>query len=306
MLEGTDKNMKIGIIGGGAIGLLFSFYLSKRHSVCLYVHSKEQLDVLKDEGLSFEKNGEITKKYLSVKLSSEWSGKEDVTFIALKQYQLPSIIDLLSTYSSSQNALLFLQNGMGHLQWFDKMKGDIYVGTVEHGAMKVKGNHVIHTGSGTTKMALFRGSIPKFYQFASCIHEETFPFIMEENYETMLIQKLVVNAVINPLTSILQIKNGELIHNPYYFQLVKSMFAEIQVSLNLQDGERYFTNMMTVCEQTAKNYSSMLRDITEHRPTEVDAILGYILEKAAEKQIHTPIIELFYQAVKGKECRVED
>ena len=36
--------MKIGIIGGGSIGLLFSYYLSEQHSISLYVHTKEQLD----------------------------------------------------------------------------------------------------------------------------------------------------------------------------------------------------------------------------------------------------------------------
>ena len=50
----------------------------------------------------------------------------------------------------------------------------------------------------------------------------------------------------------------------------------------------------------------MLCDLEEGRPTEVDAILGYILEKAAEREINTPIIETFYQAVKGKECQVEE
>ena len=129
---------------------------------------------------------------------------------------------------------------------------------------------------------------------------------MEENYEKMLLKKLVVNAVINPLTAILRIKNGELIENPHYFKLVKSLFAEIQECLHLQKPEHYFKNIITVCEQTAQNKSSMLRDLEEKRPTEMEAILGYILEKAIEKEIHTPIIELFYQAVKGKEFRVEE
>ena len=61
-----------------------------------------------------------------------------------------------------------------------------------------------------------------------------------------------------------------------------------------------------VCEQTAQNKSSMLRDLEEKSPTEIEAIFGYIVEKAIEKEIHTPIIELFYWAVKGKEFRVEE
>ena len=55
---------------------------------------------------------------------------------------------------------------MGHLKWFDRIKGDIYVGSIEHGAMKINANQVVHTGIGSTKIALFRGvpvQIPAFY-----------------------------------------------------------------------------------------------------------------------------------------------
>ncbi|WP_428908750.1 2-dehydropantoate 2-reductase [Niallia sp. Krafla_26] len=298
--------MKIGVIGGGAIGLLFSYYLSEIHSVCLYVHSEEQLEIIKEKGILLEKEGQMKSKSIPVKIFSEWHGEEDVTLIALKQYHLPGMISRFSSYSSKKHAFLFLQNGMGHLKYFDKMDGEIYIGTVEHGAMKLDGNHVIHTGLGVTKIAAFRETTVKFHHFIKKIQDESFPFVVEDDYEQMLIQKLVVNAIINPLTAILQIKNGELIHNPYYFELVKRMFTEIRESLNLQNDDKYFKHIMAVCEQTAQNDSSMLRDLKENRPTEIDAILGYILERAAEKEISTPVLEVFYQAVKGKECRVED
>ena len=60
---------------------------------------------------------------------------------------------------------------------------------------------------------------------------------MEEDYENMLLKKLVVNAVINPLTAILGIKNGELIENPHYFELVKMIFCEIEQCLQLQNSQ---------------------------------------------------------------------
>ena len=121
----------------------------------------------------------------------------------------------------------------------------------------------------------------------------------------MLLKKLVVNAVINPLTAILRVKNGELITNPHYYLLVQLLFKEIEQSLQLQNSKGHFENVIAVCEKTAKNHSSMLRDLEENRPTEVDAILGYILEKAAEREIDTPMISSFYHAIKGKECNVE-
>ncbi|WP_394232622.1 2-dehydropantoate 2-reductase [Niallia oryzisoli] len=298
--------MKIGIIGGGSLGLLFAYYLHIHHSVCLYVRSKEQAEQLQEKGLFLERDGEVKQIWLEVKSVSEWRGEEDLTIIAVKQYHLPDLMEQLNEYSSSDKILLFLQNGMGHIKMLNKLNGEIFVGTVEHGALKKNSNRVIHTGIGLTKLAPFRHSIVQPQNLLLHLHDEGFPFLLEEDYEKMLLKKLVVNAVINPLTAILQVENGELIHNPHFFQMVKMMFAEIETSLCLQDGADYFQNVMAVCEKTAHNQSSMLRDIVENRPTEIDAILGFVLEKAAERKINTPIINSFYQAVKGKEFRMEE
>lgn len=297
--------MEIGIIGGGSLGLLYSYFLSEKHDVCLYVHSQEQKDLIQQEGLTFERNGEVIVKFITVKLFQDWYGHEDVTIIAVKQYHLSSIHEKLSTYSQSDKALLFLQNGMGHVKWFDKMHGEVYVGSVEHGAMKLKANHVIHTGNGATKIANYRNSKVLFSDFVKKINSKVFPFLIEQNYEEMLLKKLVVNAVINPLTAILEVKNGELIHNKYFYQLAYDLFLEIEQSLSLKNGHQYFQNVVAVCEQTAQNRSSMLCDLEDNRLTEIDAILGYILEKAEEIEINTPIAKTFYRSVKGKECTTE-
>ena len=61
--------MKIGIIGGGAIGLLFSYYLSEHQSICLYVHSSNNMIYFKRKELIFEKDGQRKKISVQVKLS---------------------------------------------------------------------------------------------------------------------------------------------------------------------------------------------------------------------------------------------
>jgi 2-dehydropantoate 2-reductase len=299
--------MKIGIIGGGSIGLLYTWYLSEHHSVCLYVHSKEQLALLTSEGLHLERGAEVERKAIDVKLFSEWCGEEDILIVAVKQYHISDIMKRLTAYSTPHHTFLFLQNGMGHMKWFKKIRGEIYVGIVEHGAMKINANHVMHTGVGLTKIAAFRHSHPAFQSFVTAISKNIkFPFIIEENYENMMLKKLVVNAIINPLTAVLRVKNGDLLKNPYYYSIVLQVFSEVKQSLLLQDEEFYFQNVQDVCQKTADNKSSMLRDLEENRPTEIDAILGFILEKAAERKIDTPILDLLFKAVKGKECRVED
>ena len=295
--------MKIGIIGGGSIGLLLAHYLKKHHQVCVYVRSKRQLDVLEAEGLIFEKDKNCIKEAINVSLFSKWNGEEELTILAVKQYQLPPILEKMAASNTNVGgSLLFLQNGMGHLKWLEGVNAkNIFVGTVEHGANKVAVNHVIHTGEGLIKLALYRGDNLTILTDMVKIPVENFPFIFEEDYQEMLLNKLIVNAVINPLTAALNVNNGMLLENPHYYYIFKEIFNEISSVLSIVDKENTFYYVENICRKTSLNRSSMLKDLDENRPTEIDAILGYVIEKARERQMNAPFSESFYHLIKGKE-----
>ncbi len=120
-------------------------------------------------------------------------------------------MDDLYAHSHPDKSLLFLQNGMGHLKYLDKLKGEVYVGTVEHGAIRLNANTVLSYWDWINKYFLYSSIRSRLLEMISLESDKSFPFIIEEDYENMLLKKLIVNAVINPLTAILGIKNGELI-----------------------------------------------------------------------------------------------
>ncbi|QED47438.1 2-dehydropantoate 2-reductase [Cytobacillus dafuensis] len=300
--------MKIAIIGGGSIGLLYAHYLSKFHRVFLYVRTKEQKFKIVSEGLIFEKNDSKSFDSIHTTEFSNWKGDEDITIIAVKQYHLQSVLsDMMKVVPFYAGTLLFLQNGMGHLKWLETITArNIYIGSVDHGANKLNFNHVIHTGNGVTKLAHFKG------QEQSAIKEMInpllveFPFTFEDDFKEMLQRKLIVNAVINPLTAVLNVRNGDLLVNPHYYHTFKELFEEICIVLNIEDKMAVFSYIKNVCRKTSANRSSMLKDIDEKRPTEVDAILGYVLEKARENEINAPLTEVFFHLIKGKEYKREE
>lgn len=292
--------MKIGIIGGGAIGLLFSFYLSESHNVTLYTKSYEQKELLNNKGLiMLKENRKIHKMIHTEVFGAGELGQEELLIIAVKQYHLANVLPLLMDYNGS---LLFIQNGYGHVEMLETLSQEhVFLGVVEHGAMKHGPNMAEHTGVGVTKIAKYRSSLNPAYWLNDSLPD--FPFQVETDFRQMLISKLIANAIINPLTAVLMVRNGELVENPYYHRILQRCFAEIAEVLEIEDKDAMLLSVEQICKSTKSNKSSMLKDVEQGRPTEIDAILGYIASTAEKKQKPRELIETLYQMVKGKETK---
>src|SRR5699024_8556284 len=126
-----------------------------------------------------------------------------------------------------------------------------------------------------------------------------FPFLLHSNYELMLQRKLVINAVINPLTALFRVTNGQLITNPYFKKIMNELYDEIILCLPKIKEVVTISDVEHICQATHTNQSSMLKDIIHQRPTEVEAILGYIRNKAREKQLNLPLTHFLYDSIKG-------
>ncbi|WP_059170042.1 2-dehydropantoate 2-reductase [Bacillus sp. FJAT-27445] len=289
--------MKIGIVGGGSIGLLFAAYLHRLFKVTLYTRTERQADEINRDGIRLL-NG-IGPLRAAVRAQVLGSGvmENDLTIVAVKQYQLESLIgDLPDT-----GGFLFLQNGMGHLKLLEKMKAEtIYVGSVEHGASRETSTSVSHNGMGVTRVAVFRGN-PDLLKKVSDALSEKFPFHIEPDYYEMLSGKLAANAVINPLTAILGVKNGELVQNSHFESLLETLFKEVAGILDFKDHHSVLLKVKGICKNTAENKSSMLKDLDSGRQTEVDAIIGYLLEQAKSKGMEAPLLNAYYEIIKGRE-----
>jgi len=292
--------MKIGVIGGGSIGLLLAAYLSPHFDVTVYTRRQEQANRLNEQHLRFCKQG--TEQRIRVRAASfgEQAVQEDVLFITVKQYDLSAVLSHLKNVPST-TTLFFLQNGMSHLRLLSQWKErNIGLGVVEHGALKHDDCTVEHTGMGKITLSLFQGKLGQVEKLLDC-QIDSFPIEYTEDWHAMLTNKLVVNAVINPLTAILRIQNGELLRVREYTEMMKQLFAEVCESLALSDRESAWQRIVAICEKTAANRSSMLSDIEHGRKTEVEAILGYVLEEGKQRGVATSLCQFLFYAVKGME-----
>ncbi|KAF2723680.1 hypothetical protein K431DRAFT_310774 [Polychaeton citri CBS 116435] len=127
------------------------------------------------------------------------------------------------------------------------------------------------------------------------------------------LEKLAVNSIMNPLTALMDARNGALLYN---FPLTRTMrlllaetsliirsLPELQGVVNVQhrfSPERLETLVVGVSNRTAQNISSMLADIRAGRATEIEYINGYIVRRGEELGIKAVVNYGIMNAVIGK------
>jgi 2-dehydropantoate 2-reductase len=115
-------------------------------------------------------------------------------------------------------------------------------------------------------------------------------------------QKLLINCAINPLTALANVKNGELAqasYRPTLQAICEEVCLTAQACGIFIDANSALEQVLNVIENTAENYSSMHQDIAHKRPTEIDAINGYVVKQAQKKGIDVPVNTQMLLAIKA-------
>ena len=197
--------------------------------------------------------------------------------------------------------LLFIQNGLAHYEEALRLpQQHIAFGSAQFGAQRENDYTVVHRGVGVLKVAVARGNIEKF----SCIEtlrSQLLPVQYEADAEKMLFEKALLNCFINPLTAILKVQNGELLTNKHAYTLLEMLYEELVVAFPNIRVQFPFDSVTALCEKTSTNTSSMLADRLAGRKTEVETIVGAILQKAAREHKQTPTLRTLYEMIKAIE-----
>ncbi len=293
--------MNITILGPGAVGSLWACYLQKAgHNVSLWTRSSTPSE------LSLSLNAKDNSSH-----SFSCNDKDslihcDLLFITVKAWQVESALLPLLPLLSQETILLFMHNGMGAI---DAIKAHInhhpvLQATTTHGALKESSHTIKHTGMGHTVIGPFNASGNQC-QFLQNVLEHSLPSIeWNPGIDIALWKKLAINCAINPLTAIHQCKNGQL-SQPDINQDVIHVCTEVHQVLQKEDIELEEIELVSMVNQvistTSENYSSMNRDCFHKRKTEIDFITGYLLQKAKQHGISTPINETLYNQIKQLE-----
>lgn len=285
--------MNIAVIGGGSIGLLVGYYLSNHHHVTMFVKREEQRNSIQLNNINLKQASTLYESAnVNSKIIEDIDSQFDLYIVCVKQIHLKDTLTYIEKLSYTR-PFLFLQNGMGHIEMIQSYRQPIYIGVVSHGAHRLLDNEVSHLGNGTIKIASLTGTDEQLNNLIHCLNQKEFQVDGNESWENLLKQKLIINAVINPITALFDVPNGEILINEHLYYLAKKVCEETATVLEISEADSW-TEIVDVAERTKENISSMRADVQQKSETEIEAITGYIIKQASTE---IPYTNFIYRAI---------
>lgn len=331
---------RIHVLGVGNLGRLFAHALASLKNpppISLLLHRPSLLHEWEQAGrkISITTNGIVNSSgHFDVEVISPPSPNDTPIsnlIIATKTTNTVPALTSVSHRLNSDCTVLFTQNGMGTLEeanlkvFTDPSKRPNYLTSIaSHGVFTQAPFHSVHAGQAFI-------SIGRALQLPPPTHASTAQYLINKIVESpvlnakeyppqellyLQLEKLIINAMINPLTAIFDCRNGELFIHGAVVKMMRLLLQEAsQVLLSLpeiraamEEDEEIETRFSTqelevkvldIAEKTAANTSSMLQDVRAGRETEIEYINGWIVRKGRKLGVECVHNEKLVEMVKA-------
>lgn len=330
----SKRNLRIGFIGAGSIGSLFGGYLADIRSdiysnEVIFFGKKAHIDEVNKKGLKMFRNQQIrviknisayeNEKSFEEQLMQDPSFRFDFIFLTTKAYDSESAITQYKKIVEISNWLVILQNGIGNEEMIIPYckKTKIVRVVTTNGALLDKPGHVIHTGEGITKIGfpfltdlnLEQDKITQAKLELTILKD----ILNLAGLETVIVEdiirecweKVIVNIGINALGALTRLPNGKLLEIEDLKYIMGGSIKEAVEVAEMKNvkltKKNYIAITHGVAEKTAENKNSMLQDILNGQPTEIDFMNGRILKLAEELDIKVPYNETLTYLIRGLE-----
>ena len=283
----------------------------------------------------------------------------DSLIVCVKAHHTVSSIRALVPRLTPDSTIVLMQNGMGIYEALIRdifrnpdQRPHFVLASITHGAWLKDTMHVVHAGVGGVHLGIFpeqgvdfeqsfpqlnlndiapegapSGSRPS--RFASLRHTIAALTGMEAlnvewqtfyNIQMAMRRKVVVNAVVNPLTALMNCKNGEIFAHTSGRAICERVCMEASNAFRAQHRaeliatkassrerntefpyqlttESLVKEVQRVAQVTAGNYSSMLMDIKQGRETEIGFMNGYLQTIGRKHNLQMPTNSLLMRLI---------
>jgi 2-dehydropantoate 2-reductase len=309
--------MRFLVMGAGAIGSVFGGFLAKAGEDVTLVGREPHIAAIRQRGLKIngiwgEHGVQIERAVTS---TARMTGETfDVVLICVKSYDTAQAVGQIAPLIHDTSLVVSLQNGLGNIEaiaervgWERTLGGRVIFGVevVQPAWVRVT-VYAEEVMLGAKDERVARNRIEPI---VACFNGAGIPTLFTTEIEKFIWSKVLYNAALNPLSTILRSPYGYLLENEGTREIMRMIVEEIfavakarSVALFWNEPHEYIDLLFgRLIPATAQHHPSMLQDILKNKPTEIDAINAAICHMGDECDVPTPINDFLCILIKALE-----
>jgi 2-dehydropantoate 2-reductase len=313
--------VKIAIVGAGAIGGYLGARLSFAGEEVTFIARRANLAAIREKGLLLiEENGEErrTTTARAFEKTSD-AGPHDTILLAVKAHQVTAIAPSLAHLCHDETTIVTMQNG---IPWwyFHELAGPYegravksadpdgsiaravdprrIIGSVVYPAAELTSPGVVRVVEGNrfSLGELDGATTPRLQAIAQSFNKAGFKTRVARDVRSEIWLKLWGNLSFNPISALTHATLVDICQYPPTRELARRMMTEAEAIANKLgvtfpvDIERRIAG----AENVGAHKTSMLQDIEQGRPLELEALMGSVVDLGVLTETPTPHINAVY------------
>lgn len=296
--------MKIGIMGTGAVGGFFGSLLKRSGHEVIFIARGKNLEKMQQEGLKVYKDNELI--HVDGSFSNDVNDLKGSNLIlfCVKSVDTLEAARQIAEACGPETNILTLQNGVSNEEILSSVFGPERVfSAATYVQAQTKGPGVIQQAGfyqlvfGTLHASGEDDSRRYAELFTkSDIHAKVSDHILQAKWK-----KYIWNITFNPLSAVTGASVGDILESPELKKLAKGICEEgIEVAgkLGLSFPPSYSEDLIIRSERAKSHKTSMLQDLLNGKKLETDALTGYLIRKAEEREVSVPYTETIHSLLK--------
>ncbi len=292
------------MVGAGSVGGFFGATLAKSNPNVSFLLRPKTLAAVKQNGLTIRSAaGTFTVRPPAASDARELP-QPDLIIVGVKAYDLDEVMTQIEPVMTDRTVILTLQNGI-HMEdrLIARMQRDCVVGGVAFIYSKIVEPGVIdHYKKGAVAIGELMGhESERVLQIRDVFTAAGIPCRLSKDIRRSKWEKMCWNCVFNPITVLINDRVSKALEHPEMMRVIHQIVDEItavsaavKVPLPQDMPER----VVKWTQEIRDIHTSMYDDWKAGRPTEIDYLNGYIVQKGRELGVPTPVNEALTAMIK--------
>src|SRR5262245_409757 len=304
---------RVAVVGAGAVGGYFGGMLARAGADVTLIGRPVHVEVWNRDGLFVDSVNFQERIRVAASTDVAASADADLVLFSVKSLDTVETARQLARFVRSDASIVSLQNGVDNVDRIRTAAGLDPIAAVVYVASSMPApGHIKHAGRGD----LLIGDLPgrtgppreaDIARVSSLFEAAGVPCRISPDVQADLWTKLITNVGLNGISAVVHSTYGDVVTIPESRETIRLLVNECVAvarasGVSIPDND-FAAMVLQFAERVGPVFSSTAQDLERGKPTEIDALNGFVVRRGAELGVPTPVNQSIVAFVKLLEAQ---